>query len=258
MKVYYGLTDHSQLKRLPRDIDILVSARMLMKMRTSSIAYKYISEFRSIMLDSGAFGSAFWDGGYTYGPDDYLGIVEKIMPELWVTMDYPCEPNILPDMPVLERIEKTIKNTKALCTAPFPGLLPVIQGWLIEDYLYCIERMEKESLIMPVMGIGSICRRGSQRNIVAIVSEIKRQLPKVKLHAFGVKISALNYNNGELLNYLDSLDTAAWQFNEKDELGGWRPRSHQEIYKRLIGYQEKLNSKISGPYQLVLTSKVKR
>lgn len=252
MKVYYGLTNHSQLKRIPRDLDIMVSARMLMKMRTSSVAYKYISEFRSVMLDSGAFGSAFWDGGYTYGPDDYLKIVEKVRPDWWVTMDYPCEPNILPNLSTQERIEKTVQNTKILCTAPAPGFLPVIQGWAVDDYLYCAKRMEEEGLILPVMGIGSICRRGSQGEIVAIVAALANRLPEIKFHAFGVKINTLNYNNGEILNYLDSLDTAAWQFNEKDELGGWRPRSHQEISKRLIGYRDKLNRKLSGPYQLVL------
>lgn len=253
MKVYFGLTNHSQLKRLPRDLDIMVSARMLMKMRTSSIAYKYISEFRSVMLDSGAFGSAFWDGGYTYEPDDYLKIVEKVMPDWWVTMDYPCEPNILPQVSIRERIHRTIENTKLLRTAPFPGFLAVIQGWEIEDYHYCVNRMEAEGLIMPVMGIGSICRRGSQAKVVSIIAELARLLPRVKFHAFGAKINTLNYNNGEILNYLDSLDTAAWQFNEKDELGGWQPRSHQEISRRLIGYRDKLNRRLSSPYQISLT-----
>jgi len=204
------------------------------------------------MLDSGAFGSAFWDGGYTYGIDDYLKIVEKVMPDCWVTMDYPCEPNILPEFPIRERIERTIENTKVLRTAPFPGFLPVIQGWGIEDYCYCVDRMEAEELIGPVMGIGSICRRGSQAKIVNIVGELSRRLPNIKFHAFGVKINTVNYNNGEVLNYLDSLDTAAWQFNEKDEFGGWKPRSHQEISRRLAGYREKLNRRLARPYQLAL------
>lgn len=253
MKVYYGLTNYSQLKRLTRELDILVSARMLIKMNTNSVAYKYISEFRSVILDSGAFGSAFWDGGYTYGFEDYLKIVEKVMPEFWVTMDYPCEPNIMPEMSVRNRIKKTVFNTKELSTAPFPGLLPVIQGWSVEDYLHCIDQMEKADLIRPVMGIGSICRRGKQEPIVNIVRHISERLPGIKFHAFGVKVNTLNYNNGELLNYLDSLDTAAWQFNEKDELGGWRPRTLKELARRLEGYRDKLNQRINEPHQLVLT-----
>lgn len=253
MKVYYGLTNYSQLKRLTRELDILVSARMLIKMNTSSVAYKYISEFRSVILDSGAFGSAFWDGGYTYSLDDYLGVVERVMPEYWVTMDYPCEPNIMTDMPVRARIKNTVSNTKELIATPFPGLLPVIQGWSVRDYLYCIDELEKADLIRPVMGIGSICRRGKQEPIVDIVRHISERLPGIKFHAFGVKINSLNYNNGELLNYLHSLDTAAWQFNEKDELGGRRPRTHKEIARRLEGYRDKLNHRINRPHQLVLT-----
>ena len=252
MKVYYGLTSHSQLKRLPRELDILVSARMLIKMSGNSVIYKYISEFNSVMLDSGAFGCANWDGGFTYGPSDYLKVVEKVMPEWWVTMDYPCEPNILKDMTNYERIERTIENTKILFTSQIAGLLPVIQGWLVEDYLHCVERMEEEGLIMPVMGVGSICRRGSQAKVVNIISELSERLPRTEFHAFGIKINTLNYNNGEILNYLDSLDTAAWQFNEKDELGGWKPRSYQEISRRLIGYRDKLNQRLSLPYQLAL------
>lgn len=254
MKVYYGLTNYSQLKRLTRDLDILVSARMLIKMAADSVAYKYISEFRSVMLDSGAFGSAFWDGGYTYEPNDYLKIVEKVKPEYWVTMDVPCEPNIMPELSTQERIEKTVANTKALIPAPFPGLLPVIQGWEVADYLRCIDLMQQEDILKPVMGIGSICRRGKQEAIINIVRHIAQRLPGVKFHAFGVKISTLNYNHGEILNYLDSLDTAAWQFNEKDELGGWRPRTIKELAKRLEGYRTKLNSRKEGPYQLVLES----
>jgi len=251
MKVYYGLTSHSQLKRLPKELDVLVSARMLLKMSANSIAYQYLTEFESVMLDSGAFGSAFWDGGYTYEPDDYLAVVERVKPEWWATMDYPCEPNILKDISTHQRIEKTIENTIILSAVPFKGLLPVIQGWQIEDYLYCVERMEKEGLIQPVMGIGSICRRGKQEPIVAIARELSKRLPSVKFHAFGVKVSTLSYNNGEILNYLDSLDTAAWQFNEKDELGGWKPRNYQEISRRLVGYRDKLNQRLSRPYQLV-------
>ena len=252
MELYYGLTSFSQLKRLPRDMNILVSARMLIKMSISTVAYKYISEFRSVMLDSGAFGCAFWDGGYTYNTDDYLRIVEKVMPEYWVTMDVPCEPNIMPHLSVLERIKKTVENTEILSTAPFSGFLPVIQGWEVEEYLHCIDLLEGAGQIKPIMGIGSICRRGKQEQILNIVRHISQRLPSIKFHAFGIKINTLNYNHGEILNYLDSLDTAAWQFNGKDELGGWRPRTYQEIYRRLLGYKEKLNKRVSGPHQLVL------
>ena len=106
-------------------------------------------------------------------------------------------------------------------------------------------------MIKPIMGIGSLCRRGSQKYIVAIVSELRNRLPEVKFHAFGVKISALNYNNGELLNYLDSLDTAAWQF--KKEAGPDRRPKRCSDYPRLFrDYSEKLNKRINSPYQLVL------
>lgn len=253
MKVYYGLTNHSQLKRMPRDLPIMVSARWLMKVRPNSIAFQYLAEYKSVFLDSGAFGCAFYDGGFTYSIEEYADLVWRVKPELWATMDYPCEPNIMPNMSVWERIESTISNTLALKKrCPYMGFVPIIQGWEVEDYLACAEKLAEAGLIKPIMGIGSICRRGKQEPIVKIVRTLYSKLLGVKFHAFGVKVNTLKYNNGEVLNYLDSIDTAAWQFNEKDELGGWRPRTYQELERRLQGYKGKLDSRLDGPYQLVL------
>ena len=61
VKVYYGLTNYSQLKRLRRDLPIMVSGRWLINLPPTSTAFKYISEYDSVFLDSGAFGIVrFW------------------------------------------------------------------------------------------------------------------------------------------------------------------------------------------------------
>lgn len=251
MQVFYGLTNHSQLKRIPRDIAIMVSARWLIRVSPRSIAFRYISEFDEVFLDSGAFGAAFYDGGYTYSPDEYLELVARMKPRYWASMDFPCELSVRNEETVEERIDMTVANAKVLSASNLPGFVPVIQGWEPADYLQCANKLQKAELLQPLIAIGSLCRRGRQEPIVSITRHLSATLPTVAFHAFGVKITALRYNNGEILNYLHSIDTAAWQFNEKDDQGGWRPRTHQEITKRLEGYRIKLNNRLKGPYQLV-------
>lgn len=251
LKVYYGLTNYSQLKRMQRDLPIMVSGRWLIKLPSTSIAFQYMSEYTSVFLDSGAFGAAKYDGGFTYTPDEYLELVHYTRPELWASMDYPCEPSVRNGQTIEERLRLTVDNAAILAKSGIPGFIPVIQGWEPSDYLACIDMMEAAGLVRTVMGIGTLCRRGSQQQIVNIVRHLSSRLPATKFHAFGVKISTLKCNHGEALNYLESIDTAAWQFNEKDELGGWRPRTHQELVRRLEGYKKKLNRRVEGPYQLV-------
>lgn len=254
MKVYYGLTNYSQLKHMPENINAMVSARMLMKMSPKSVAFNYCQRYERLFLDSGAFGSAMFDGGYTYTPDQYFQLVTRVQPNLWATMDFPCEPDIMPELSTDDRIRLSIENTQYFGKLDYPGFLPVIQGWEIEDYLKCVELMETKGVLRDYLGIGSICRRGSQAKIVAIVSELRKRLPDTRLHAFGVKINALSYNGGELMNYLHSLDTAAWQFKMERSIER-RPKRVHDYPKLFEQYSKALKEKITGPYQLVFTNK---
>lgn len=83
MKVFYGLTNYSQFKRLPEGINVTISARWLMKSQSAQKSlYKYRAKFQDVMLDSGAFGAYFYDKGYTYTPEDYLKLVDEVNPDL--------------------------------------------------------------------------------------------------------------------------------------------------------------------------------
>jgi len=199
IEIYWGLTNTSQLKHMPRDLWIMVSARMLLKYATSprSVLYKYISEYDKVFLDSGAFGSAQADGGYQYTCDDYLELVDRIQPHHWATMDFPCEPNILMNMSVDERIERTIENTIYLQRHPSPGFLPVVQGWELGDYALCLDLMSKAGIGLQYIGIGSVCRRCSSGILVSIVRLVAGLVPRAKLHGFGIKLTALKFNHRE-------------------------------------------------------------
>lgn len=256
MKIFYGLTNHSQLKpgRLPTDIDILVSARFLMPLPERSPVFEYLQGFGELFLDSGAFGSAFWDGGYTYSCANYLDLVERVQPDWWATMDYPCEPSIRyggGNLTTAQRISRTVENTAWLAEHDLAGFVPVIQGWEITDYLHCADLLEAAGLLRPVMGVGSICRRGSQANVVAILRALRARLPDVRFHAFGAKLATCTYANGEALNYLHSIDTAAWQF-KKDANGKRLPLKVSTFPAQFCAYRAKLERLLAGPYQGLL------
>lgn len=242
MKVFYGLTNYSQFNCLPEGINVTISARWLMKSQSARKSlYKYRTKFQDVMLDSGAFGAYFYDKGYTYTPEDYLELVDEVNPDLWVTMDVPCD--VENSMVARERIEKTVENTQKLY-GRHEGFISVIQGWEIKDYIYCINLLQKKSLLTPIVGIGSICRRFAQREITNIARNVKANIPSsIKLHGFGIKISSFSWNFGEMRNYFVSIDTAAWQFNIK---------KCSEIPTFFARYQKRLQFLLNEPYQLQL------
>lgn len=255
IKVYYGLTNHSQLKRLPADANIMVSARWLLKWPWRSIAFDYLKRFNSLFLDSGAYGSALNDGGFRYSPDDYLSLVGKVQPDYWSSMDVCCEPSLPLSMTTRERVQETVRLAEILSRAPYPGFLPVIQGWRVSDYLYCIELLTRKGLIYPVMGIGSLCRRGKVEPILRVLREIHNSLPGVKFHTFGAKIRVLTYSLGEAQNYIHSIDTAAWQIKRVKDAGyyaKWRDHRADCYLAMFKDYRQRLSTILSEPFQLVL------
>ena len=86
------------------------------------------------------------------------------------------------------------------------------------------------------MGIGSVCRRNADSDIIEIIKTIKKELPDhIKLHAFGVKISILK--NKEIFDALDSIDTFAWNWGCMNCKG----IRYDTFIKMLKEYQIKLN-----------------
>jgi hypothetical protein len=170
------------------------------------------------LMDSAGFTELSNYGKYTFDIPEYLSCVRRFNPDYFVNMDWMCEPSIIQKTKenIQYHINATIENyydmIQQLTEDEIRRSIPVIQGWCIQDYLYCIEGYEKNGLIMPYMGIGSICRRGSTREIAKIISIIKGELPNVKLHGFGVKKSVIDILPNGVLH---SIDTAAYMFGKK-------------------------------------------
>ncbi len=184
---------------------------------------KSLSFAERIFVDSGGFQFFTRFNEYPYSPKDYLELIssDADIVTRFASMDYPCEPELLEKrgVTVKENIERTVElavETHQLIERAYPYLkekfTPVIQGWRLKDYLSCI-RLYKEHGILDeydYFGVGSVCRRHSEKEVARIVSAIYRRLNGPKLHAFGTKIS--NLRERKFVHSVYSADTSAWNF----------------------------------------------
>lgn len=154
-----------------------------------------------LFLDSGGFVFFNRLGEYPFTPAAYLNLVQKLRPDFFASMDYPCEPSItgkLGKMPIRERIQRTVENTAVLCdmACMLSGqstIVPVIQGWNSDDYLYCLELHQQAGTLRPYMAVGSMCTRSNSSEICEVFTAVYQaamQLGVKRLHAFGLKQSA--------------------------------------------------------------------
>jgi len=166
-------------------------------------------------LDSGAYTEIRDHGTWRIGEDDYGGLVYRLMsdcgyPQFAAPLDWPCEPGVLArsGATVREHQEWTLDSYRYL-VREFPAApwLPVLQGWSISDYeahdaLY--RRAGIDLAGQRLVGLGSVCRRGSIRQIGAIAETFARR--GYQLHGFGLKVSALRAYGP----YFASADSLAW------------------------------------------------
>jgi len=175
---------------------------------------------RILLIDSGGFPSSFIHNGYNRSDHEYLYFVRKVRADYFVLRDYPCEPQILQKFNITakDQIHRTLEHHIKLLEL-YEQLeikaqpIPVIQGWEIQDYLYCIDLFKEHGLInrFNYIAIGSTCRRHQVKTTQQIILTVREELPsRIKLHAFGVKLSVLN--NKAVWDSLYSADSSAWNF----------------------------------------------
>ena len=179
---------------------------------------KYVPSAEVLFVDSGGFPSSFLYNGYNRSDLEYLHFVRKTKADLFALRDYPCEPQILQkyNVTVKDQIHRTLEHhikllelSERLEIKAKP--IPVIQGWKIPDYLYCIDLFKEHGLITDYMAIGSTCRRTAVKETRNVILAVREELPNsIKLHAFGVKLSVLN--NKAVWDALYSADSSAWDF----------------------------------------------
>lgn len=172
------------------------------------------------ILDSGAFTSVTKHGGYK--PSSLPSYASQVI--RWsgngnllaaVSQDYMCEPFVLnrTGMTIADHQRLTIYRYKALrkiVPTAIP-LMPVLQGYAPIDYVSHIRQYGNLLSQGLWVGVGSVCKRNSSTGAVeAVLTAIAKERPDLKLHGFGLKLTALQ---SEIVqNLLHSSDSMAWSF----------------------------------------------
>jgi hypothetical protein len=150
-----------------------------------------------------------------FDEEEFAGFWTRVIddfgrPDFVSPQDMPCEPAALArtGLTVRDHIELTVDNFVRLREiAPWVPWVPVLQGWEPEDYLYAVECYERAGVDLaaePLVGVGSICRRGSVPGIVRVLETLAGR--GYRLHGFGVKTEALPL----IGHLLASADSYAW------------------------------------------------
>lgn len=210
MLFYIGLHQPSDAKHFDK---CMISINRLVNRKSNFIVKEWI-------LDSGAFTQINKLGEFKQTEKEYTEQINR-----WasvgnlvaaVSQDYMCEPFVLDKtgLTVKEHQEKTIERYIKIKEKTDVYIMPVLQGYTVEEYLSHLEMYGPLLKLGSWVGVGSICKRNSKpKEILPILQSIKDGRPDLKLHGFGVKTTALK--NKDTYNLLYSADSMAWSFNAR-------------------------------------------
>jgi hypothetical protein len=197
---------------------------------------------RDWIMDSGAFSEVSVHGRYTASPAEYAEQVSR-----WsrcgnlltaVAQDYMCEPHVqvkawgphkARPRPGFNSSSEAVAYNIALSAhryillreafafKPPVHIMPVLQGWVPQDYVYSLSQYGRHVLPHGAwVGVGSVCRRnGRVAEVEAILAAIYRVRPDLRLHGFGLKLTALR--SGVVARLLYSCDSMAWSHQARNE-----------------------------------------
>jgi hypothetical protein len=212
------------------------------------------------VLDSGGFTELSLHGSWQTCPAAYADAVARYAEAIgrlaWASpQDWMCEPAML------ARTGLTVDRHQALtvdnyCTlrqlAPGLPFIPVLQGWTPADYLACIDRyaaMGIDLAALPLVGLGSVCRRQASSQIGAIAGELAGV--GLRLHGFGVKRRGL----ARYADHLASADSLAWSYaaRRRPALAGCtRHRNCANCPHYALAWRAQVIAALDGPRQLRL------
>lgn len=171
-------------------------------------------------LDSGAFSELSLHGKWTTPPGQYVAEVRRFHDEIgklaWsASQDWMCEPFMLAKtgLTVADHQRRTVDSYLDLMArdATLPWA-PVLQGWALQDYFDHADAYERAGVNLaqlPVVGLGSVCRRQGTAEATQIVTALADR--GLSLHGFGMKTTGLRqYASG-----LHSSDSMAWSFRAR-------------------------------------------
>ena len=211
-------------------------------------------------LDSGGSTELALHGGWRTTPTQYADAVARYAAEVgrlaWAApQDWVCEPVMVQrtGLSVDAHQALTVDNYCTLAAlAPGLGFIPVVQGWDLPSYVRCLERYQANGVDLtrlPLVGLGSVCRRQATAQIGAIVAELAAA--GLRLHGFGVKQRGL----AAYADLLASADSLAWSYaaRRRPPLPGCRTHtSCANCLRYALGWRARVLAALDGPRQLRL------
>lgn len=207
-KFFLGTHEVSWLEKV--QVPLFISARRLRKIKA-----KFPKAITTWALDSGGFSEISMYGAWKTTPEQYVAEVRKWSQAIggmeWAAIqDWMVEPHMLAitGKKVADHQRLTVESyLKLRELAPEINWTPVIQGWTWGDYEDCVRLYEANGVDLfklPLVGIGSVCRRQNTMRASMIIKDFASQ--GMKLHGFGFKKEGLESCWGALA----SADSLAW------------------------------------------------
>lgn len=252
VRFYLGTHEVSWLGRT--DVPLFISHRRLVRQSTWPRANGRWA------LDSGGFTELAKHGRWTVSPRSYATATRRYRDEIggldWAApQDWMCEPGMIATTgrTVADHQARTVASVAELrALAPDLPWVPVLQGWVLSDYLACIDLYADAGIDLTTertVGIGSVCRRQSTTEIALICSALAAL--GIQLHGFGVKTLGLqNYGR-----HLGSADSLAWSYNarKRPALPGHRHRTCANCIVWALRWRERVLASMDTPRQRQLS-----
>lgn len=212
MKFFVGLHQPSDAKRFDR---AFISVNRLRTRRAPLGVPEWI-------MDSGAFTEIAAYGRYRSTSEEYAAHIRR-----WagtgllaaVSQDFMCESFILEKtgLSITEHQRLTIERYDELAAQDCGVyIMPVLQGYDPVDYVEHVSQYGQRLRTGQWVGVGSICKRNTNvGSVEAVLRAIKAVRPDLRLHAFGLKITALR--SGVVRDLLSTADSMAWSYSARKQ-----------------------------------------
>lgn len=185
-------------------------------------------------LDSGAYTEITSYGRWRIDTREYARLVRRYHDQIGpmvhaAQLDWPCEEAALREtgLTIAEHQHATLVNGLELRSRePDLPWLMVLQGRRRGDYLRHLEAWDRAGIDLtkePLVGLGSICRKGNIISTALLISELARM--GLKLHTFGYKTEGLLASANEITS-ADSLSWSRGARWEKTALPGHTHKGH--------------------------------
>lgn len=195
--------------------DIMQRSQLFEEAKNQGI-HKFLGYDGPILMDSGGF-LFMMKNKMDVKVEEIISFYEKTKPNFGVVLDHPLIPT-LSKYESKKRKLKTLANTRTMVKNKItknPVLIPVIHGYQPNEIRWFLNKLNKIGKF-PIYGIGSLVPSlynvkgiGGILNVMRVILEIRKQIPRAKLHVFGT--------GGALTMHLmffagaNSIDSSAWR-----------------------------------------------